>query len=123
MGHVTVSASIFNPSDPSKRVTEEALVDTGTTLSILPSRLLRQLGLEVTGHRRVRTADGEQESPRSRASIEIEGRREITPVLISEKIDRVLIGVVTLELLELTVDPISGQLKEMELLFYLHRTL
>lgn len=120
MGHVTVIATISNPSDPSKRITEAALIDTGATSSVLPARLMTQLGLEITGYRKVRTADGEQELPRAAASIEIAGKQEITPVLVSEKIDRGLIGVVTLELLELSVDPVSGQLKEMEWLWYLH---
>lgn len=123
MGHITVTAIISNPSDPKRRAAVQALVDTGATLSVLPSRLMADLGLEVTGRRRVRTADGEQELPRSMASIEIAGKRETSPVLISEKVDRVLIGVVTLELLELTVDPITGQIKEMELLLYPHRIL
>jgi predicted aspartyl protease len=38
--------------------------------------------------------------------------------LISDTIDRVLIGVVTLENLALTVNPKTGELNEAELLWY-----
>ncbi|MFB6490800.1 MAG: hypothetical protein TU35_006095 [Thermoproteus sp. AZ2] len=40
------------------------------------------------------------------------------PVLISDIIDRVLIGVTTLEVLELEVDPVTGKLRERALLLY-----
>jgi predicted aspartyl protease len=43
----------------------------------------------------------------------------IIPVLISDVIDKVLIGVTTLEILELEVDPITGELKERTLLYSL----
>jgi len=39
-------------------------------------------------------------------------------VLISDIIDKVLIGVTTLEILELEVDPETGRLKERSLLLY-----
>jgi predicted aspartyl protease len=40
------------------------------------------------------------------------------PVLISDTIDKVLIGVTPLEILGLQVDPIEGKLKEWTLLMY-----
>jgi predicted aspartyl protease len=40
------------------------------------------------------------------------------PVLISDTIDKVLIGATTLEILGLQVDPIEGKLKEWTLLMY-----
>ena len=55
---------------------------------------------------------------RSRAYIEIMGKADVLPVLISDIIDKVLIGVTTLELLELEVDPITGRLRERTLLLY-----
>lgn len=61
---------------------------------------------------------------RSRAWIEIMGKSEIIPVLVSDIIDKVLIGVTTLEILGLQVDPITGKLKEWTILLYQHhRTL
>ena len=40
------------------------------------------------------------------------------PILISDILDKVLIGVTTLEVLELEVDPLIGHLKERTLLLY-----
>jgi aspartyl protease family protein len=46
------------------------------------------------------------------------GKKRIMPVLISKEIDKVLIGVTTLEILGLQVDLIEGKLKEWTLLTY-----
>ncbi|MEM2974845.1 MAG: aspartyl protease, partial [Candidatus Bathyarchaeia archaeon] len=43
-------------------------------------------------------------------------RKTATPVLINPKLDKVLIGVITLEALALKVDPKSGKLEKTELL-------
>ncbi|MFP3195929.1 MAG: hypothetical protein RXQ74_03585 [Caldivirga sp.] len=39
-----------------------------------------------------------------------------SPVLASNELNEVLIGVITLELLGLTVDPTTGELRETEIL-------
>ena len=38
----------------------------------------------------------------------------VTPILVSDTLDKILVGVITLEALGLTVDPTTGQLKEVE---------
>jgi len=58
------------------------------------------------------------EVDRSRAYIEILGKADIVPVIISDIIDKVLIGATTLEILELEVDPVTGRLRERTLLLY-----
>ena len=40
------------------------------------------------------------------------GRRTYTHILVSDDVDAVLIGAVTLETLGLEVDPVAGELKE-----------
>ncbi|GAB6944857.1 aspartyl protease family protein [Vulcanisaeta sp. JCM 14467] len=117
MGHVWVSARIGNV-DLSRVVEVRALVDTGATLTVIPRSLANELGLAVTGKSRVETGAGIIEVDRSRAWVEIEGRGEVVPVLVSDIIDKVLIGVTTLEVLGLEVDPVTGRLREMRLLLY-----
>ncbi|MEM2989594.1 MAG: hypothetical protein QXQ02_00240 [Halobacteria archaeon] len=51
----------------------------------------------------------------SAARIEINGKEAVQEVLISEFINKVLIGVVTLETLALSIDPLTGKLKEKKL--------
>jgi clan AA aspartic protease len=93
----------------------DALVDTGATLTVIPRSLASELDLQVTGKTYVETAAGRIEQDRSRAFIEIEGRSEIVPVLLSD-VDKVLIGVTTLEVLGLRVDPVTGKLVEWTIL-------
>jgi predicted aspartyl protease len=74
--------------------------------------------LKTTGSNIVETGVGKIKLDRSRAWLELEGKNEMIPVLISDTIDKVLIGVTTLEILGLQVDPIEGKLKEWTLLMY-----
>jgi clan AA aspartic protease len=117
MGHVWVDVKI-GCEDASRIIETKALVDTGATLTVIPESLARELGLKVTGRSKVETGVGIIELNRSRAYIEIMGRSDIVPVLISSMVDKVLIGVTTLEILELEVDPLTGKLKERALLLY-----
>jgi clan AA aspartic protease len=118
LGHVVAQVTLFNPTDSGLKSTVEALVDTGATLTVVPRALARDLRLPITGRGRVRTASGDVELDRGRALIQIDGKSEINPVLISDTLDRVLVGVVTLETLSLTVDPTTGELNEVDLLLY-----
>jgi predicted aspartyl protease len=66
----------------------------------------------------VETGAGVMEVDRSRAYIEILGKADIIPVIVSDITDKVLIGVTTLEILELEVDLAAGRLRERTLLLY-----
>lgn len=115
MGHVNVKLKLANPVNPSRASIEaRALVDTGATFTTIPREIFEKLDLRPTGRSRVRTATQTESLEQSFASIEIDGNLTVTPVLISETLDKILVGVITLEALGLTVDPTSGQLKEAE---------
>ncbi len=118
MGHVYTKVTISNPGDAGKKSTVEAMVDTGATFTVVPKRLAVELDLPITGKGKVRTATGEVVLQRARALIQIDGKSEINPVFLSDTLDRVLVGVITLETLSLTVDPTSGELTEAELFLY-----
>lgn len=117
MGHVWVKARVGS-EDCSKVVEVDALVDTGATLTVIPRSLAETLNLKVTGKASVMTGGGKVTLDKSRMWIEIHGRQDIVPVIISDIIDKVLIGVTTLEILGLQVDPITGELKEWTWLLY-----
>jgi clan AA aspartic protease len=102
----------------SKSAEVEAFIDTGATLTVIPRRLAEELGLRVTGRTEVETAAGRIMLERTRVRLELEGREEIVPALISDVIDKVLIGVTALEVLGLQVDPLTGRLKEWTALLY-----
>lgn len=105
MGHVNVQLTIGNPNNPTLASTVEALVDTGATLSVVSRALADQLQLRVTGQRTARTATGNVAMDWSSAVLQIDGKSDLNPIVISETLDRALVGVVTLEILELAVDP------------------
>jgi clan AA aspartic protease len=115
--HVWVRARVGDESG-SKSAEVEALVDTGATLTVIPRRLAEELGLRVTGRTEVETAAGKITLERTRVRLELEGREELVPALISDVIDKVLIGVTALEVLGLQVDPLTGRLKEWTALLY-----
>ncbi len=117
MGHVWVRARIGDPNR--RRVVEvEALVDTGATLTVIPRKLANELGLKVTGRVQVATAGGRMMLERTRIWLELEGKEDVVSAVISDIIDKVLIGVTALETLGLQVDPVTGKLKEWTILLY-----
>ncbi len=117
MGHVTVRVSLSNPVLVGKgKVVEKALVDTGATFTTIPHPIARKLGLRSIGKRRVTTGARSQTLDQSFAHIEVDGKSTVTPLLISKTLDKILIGVITLEALGLSVDPTKGTLRETETL-------
>ena len=117
MGHVTVKVRLANPVSKSKeKIADKALVDAGATFTVIPHGIATKLGLRSLGKRRVETANRSQLLDQSFAYIEVDGKNTVTPLLISRTLDKILIGVITLESLGLMVDPTKGILKETETL-------
>jgi predicted aspartyl protease len=117
MGHVWVDAEIFDQTKNKGRKVK-GLVDTGSTLTVLPESLAIELGIAPTSEEKIQTASGILTIKKGRAVIRIENKEELQPVWISEIIDKVLIGSVTLETLGLRVNPITGKIEETPLLLY-----
>jgi len=118
MGHIKVRVKIGN-IERTKFKETEGIVDTGATRTIIPVSMARELELKEIGEAKVKSGAGYLNLKKAEAFIELQGKETRQVILISDFIDRVLIGVLTLEDLELEVDPLSGTLKEGELLFYL----
>lgn len=86
----------------------EALVDTGSTYTVLPRGLLQELGVPVDRRARFVLADAtEVERDIGRTWVRFDGREEFTLVVFG---DEALLGAVTLEEFLLAPDPSSGQL-------------
>jgi len=116
VGHVNIKLKLANPIELEKSIEELAIVDTGATFTTLPLSIAKNLNLNVIGKIKVKTATKIDQLDQSYAYIEINNKKTVTPVLISKTLDRILIGVITLEALGLAVDPTTGQLKEAEIL-------
>jgi len=115
MGHVRVKIKLSNPERADGAVEiPDALVDTGATWTAVPRAVADALGLRRVGSIALRTAGGPQTLEQSYAHIEMEGKTMVTPLVISDLLDQVLIGVTTLESMGFAVDPGTGRLKESE---------
>ncbi|HWQ17883.1 MAG TPA: aspartyl protease family protein [Sulfolobales archaeon] len=115
MGYVRVNARVWCiESGMARDVT--LLADTGAIYTVLPRSLLEDLGVKPIGKRRFRLADGRVvEREIGLIGIEIGGQAIHTITVFGDE-GIYLLGVVTLEELGLQVDPVSGELKPLELL-------
>ena len=108
---VKVRLAAFGPGPNGKGRSIELLVDTGATYTTIPRDILSGCGVPVTGQVQVKLADG---SLRSKdygpAIIEVEGKAVGTTVLFGESGDLPLLGVTTLEVAALGVDPVARRL-------------
>ena len=111
VGHMWVEAVVRNPFT-GRGAPVRALVDTGATDTVIPRKIARELELPVTGKSVVLTARGSVELDECIGVLEVMGKRRAVPMLVSDEMDFPLLGVTTLELLRLEVDPTTGKLKE-----------
>ena len=89
-------------------MTLDLLVDTGATWSLIPAEAARSLGVEPSGTRPVRTADGRRlDLPLAEVRFAIDGRSLTSPCLIGAPGAPALLGAVTLEALGLAPDPVQ----------------
>ena len=115
--YVRVRGVIANPFKRSLRLEVEFIADAGAIYTMIPEAIARKLDLSATGKRRFKLADGRiVEYPVSEAFIVIEERGATSLVVIGPEKASPLLGVTTLELLGLQVDPVTGKLKPLELM-------
>jgi predicted aspartyl protease len=89
----------------------EALVDTGTTFSAVPSSVLYEMGVEPIVRREVEFAHGEvREFAIGWIRMLVEAQNIITPVMFNEEGTEPLLGAVALEEALLGIDPVGQRL-------------
>ena len=115
MGYVKIKAKISN-IEKTKSKEIELMADTGAIYTAIPKNILQDLDIKPKGKRKFKMADGKlNEFDIGEAYIEI-GEEGVTSVVAFLEENAVpLLGVTTLELLGLQVDPVSGELKPLEL--------
>jgi predicted aspartyl protease len=96
-----------------KEVRVNFLVDSGATYTVLTERVWRELGLQPIGEMEFILADGTIIRRRvSEALLELPGYGERhTPVVLGESGDENLLGMVTLEIFGLILDPFKRELR------------
>lgn len=116
MGITSISATITDLTGR-KKVSGEFLVDTGAAYTVLPKVMAEKLGLKSQKTQRFSLADGSTvQRELSSAIIKIDGQEAASTVVIGQKDDSPLIGVITLEGMGLMVDPFKRKLIPMRLM-------
>lgn len=110
MGTFSVRLDVAGPAGELSEIVD-AIVDTGATRTTIPGSLLHRLGIEPYRTANFRLADGSTRSLRlGRARVRIEGREEFTQVAFGDEGMPCLLGAITLEELDLAVDPVNRRL-------------
>ncbi len=121
MTHVWIDLEIFDlQKTKSKKL--KGLVDTGATLTVLPQKLAEELGIKKLAEDKVETGAGILKVSRGRAIIKIKDKEDVQTIWISDIIDKVLVGSVTLEVMGLKVNPVTGKIEDTPLLLYYGET-
>ena len=114
MGLVFVDGVVTGPTGVSNPV--QFLVDSGASYTVLPLTVWQSLGLTPKRTATFTLADGTHiDRPVSECHIALVGQDGHTPVLLGEASDEALLGVVTLEVLGLVLDPFKRTLQAMQL--------
>ena len=117
LGYVRVVGTVANPLSRDLRVEVEFLFDTGEIYTVISKSIADRVGLKELGRRKFKTGSGVVELPVAEAYLVVEGEGVTSLVAVSaDDAMPVLLGVTTLELLGLQVNPVNGKLKPLELL-------
>lgn len=116
MGVVKVKLRVCNPTDPAKcESVTEVIVDTGSTLTWLPSKILDEIGIGRSERALFENIEGKKVSRDVGDAIcEVDGRRGACGVVFGEEGDASVLGVSALERLRLEIDPVTRTLRKRE---------
>ena len=110
MGAVTVTVEVGDLQGRQFREVA-AEVAAGATYSAIPRAVLEELGVRVMDTLPTKLADGsDAPADMGYALLRVQGRELPTIVLFAEDQEPALLGVTTLELARLGVDPLNGEL-------------
>ncbi|MEM0233508.1 MAG: hypothetical protein QXL22_05760 [Candidatus Nezhaarchaeales archaeon] len=112
MGFTHVKIKVFSPTDPSRFEEVELMVDSGALHTSIPRRKLEALNIKPLRVGRYRTFEGKEiERAVGEALVELMGERRHVPVIFAEEGDTAVLGVTTLEIFELKVNPLTRELE------------
>src|SRR3989338_8441391 len=111
MGITDTKLIIKNPQKPDKKYQGKFLVDRGATYTVVPTKILKKLGIKPQGEEEFSLADGTSIKRKvGTALYEYKGIERGAPVLFGEAGDDLLLGIFTLEALGLSLDPLKRKL-------------
>lgn len=112
MSKIFTWVRLTNALDPSGSEVVEAVVDTGTTLLVLPQDLVERLGLRKVREAKVRYANQDVQSKAvyGIVTVEVQGRSGNFDALAEVPGSQPLIGQIVLEALDLVINPVTRKL-------------
>jgi aspartyl protease family protein len=117
MGLTVLDVEIANPAQPERTVSVEFLIDSGAIYSVVPAKILDDLGIKPLARQSFRLADGSKiERDKGVAVFKYGGQIGGADVIFGEAGDSVLLGAFTLEALGLALDPLRRELKPLPMI-------
>lgn len=117
MGITSVILTVREHRKSEKSADVEFLVDSGAVYSLVPGKILDELGIEPYKEMSFSLADGTTIKRKiSSAYFEFEGEGGPAPVIYGEDGDTALLGVTTLESIGLVLNPFTRTLHPMRML-------
>jgi predicted aspartyl protease len=116
MGITTIKARVFNPADLTRKVELTFTVDSGAGYSLVPEKVLQELGIEPHTTKSFFLANGDEiQRKMGNAGFEYLGEIACAPVIFAEEGDAALMGVTTLEGFGFVLDPFRRELRPMSM--------
>ena len=117
MGLTYITVEVSNPARPRRKRKIRCLIDSGAAYSVMPSKILEDLGIHPHREKSFILADGREiKRKMGDAVFRYNDERASSPVIFGEKGDSNLLGVVTLEALGYIFDPIKRELRPLPMM-------
>ncbi len=117
MGLTHVAVTVANPTRPRWRARLSLLLDSGAQYSVVPEAVLKKLGIVPRRTESLILAGGTEIKRRvGEARFVLDGNEGVSPVIFGEKDDGSLLGVVSLEVMGLMLDPLQRKIRPMRLM-------
>lgn len=117
MGLMVLDIEIGNPASRETLETVEFLVDSGAVYSVVPTPILERLGIKPLAEQQFRLADGSKIVREKGVALFKYGTAiGIANVLFGEERDCTLLGMLTLNALGFSLDPLRRELRPLPML-------
>jgi len=111
LGLTKLEIEVGNVANPEVMVPIEFIIDSGAIYSVVPSNILKKLGIKPREEQEFRLADGSKIIRRKGTALYKYGSKTGgADVIFGEEGDSVLLGAFTLEALGLALDPLKREL-------------
>jgi clan AA aspartic protease len=120
MGLTVLEIEVGNPAKPNVTEKIEFLIDSGAIYSVVPTSVLKRLGIKPLAEQQFRLANGKKILRKKGGAVFRYGKRVgVADVIFGEKGDSNLLGAFTLEALGLSLDPLRRELKPLPMILAL----